>query len=299
MLTTKIIGNKITEARKKINISQAQLSELLFISPQAVGKWERGESMPDIITFTKLAEIFEVDLNYFTDNGPAESSKKITENEHVSNTESASPIQGKKKIGWNMSSGNWVDADFSGLNNLNEKFSSSNMQKCLFVKSDLQGLLLKNNNIYRCDFTESDISNSRIQGSNVHLSKFQNCSLNSTEFATSRIDNCDFTNADFTDALIKSCTFRDNKIVNTIWNRTSFITSYFKDIIFEGIINDCAFENCDATRLSFQNAILKNTFFKGMNLKRVQFIDCQADKLTLAFLTNGKADTSKITLIKE
>ena len=46
LMKTKMIGNKIAEARRKINISQAQLAERLFISPQAVGKWERGESMP-------------------------------------------------------------------------------------------------------------------------------------------------------------------------------------------------------------------------------------------------------------
>ena len=67
MLTTMIIGNKIAEARKRINISQAHLAERLFISAQAVGKWERGESMPDIITFNRLAEILGVDLNYFSE----------------------------------------------------------------------------------------------------------------------------------------------------------------------------------------------------------------------------------------
>ncbi len=67
MLNTKMIGNKIAEARKKINISQAQLAQRLFISAQAVGKWERGESMPDIITFNRLAEILGVDLNYFSE----------------------------------------------------------------------------------------------------------------------------------------------------------------------------------------------------------------------------------------
>src|SRR3546814_12687582 len=61
-----MIGNKIAEARKKAAISQAQLAQRLFISPQAVGKWERGESMPDIITFNRLAEILGVDLNYFS-----------------------------------------------------------------------------------------------------------------------------------------------------------------------------------------------------------------------------------------
>jgi transcriptional regulator with XRE-family HTH domain len=53
MLETKKIGNKIAEARKRINISQAELAQQLFISSQAVGKWERGESMPDITTFNK------------------------------------------------------------------------------------------------------------------------------------------------------------------------------------------------------------------------------------------------------
>ncbi|MGA9639672.1 helix-turn-helix domain-containing protein, partial [Flavobacterium sp.] len=68
MQKTNKIGDKITEARKKINITQNQLAEKLFISPQAVGKWERGESMPDIITFGRLAEILGVDLNYFSEN---------------------------------------------------------------------------------------------------------------------------------------------------------------------------------------------------------------------------------------
>jgi len=36
MLNTKMIGNKIAEARKKINMSQAGLAGFLFISPQAV-----------------------------------------------------------------------------------------------------------------------------------------------------------------------------------------------------------------------------------------------------------------------
>ncbi|MBK6964789.1 MAG: helix-turn-helix transcriptional regulator [Bacteroidales bacterium] len=38
-----------------MNVSQAQLAGHLFISPQAIGKWERGESMPDIITLNRLA----------------------------------------------------------------------------------------------------------------------------------------------------------------------------------------------------------------------------------------------------
>ncbi|MDD3878119.1 MAG: helix-turn-helix transcriptional regulator, partial [Bacteroidales bacterium] len=56
MLNSKFIGNKISAARKKINLSQAELGIKVSISSQAVGKWERGESMPDIATLNRLAE---------------------------------------------------------------------------------------------------------------------------------------------------------------------------------------------------------------------------------------------------
>src|SRR5690606_10384388 len=106
LMETKIIGGKIAEARKKTNLSQAQLAQQLFISPQAVGKWQRGESMPDIVTLNRLAEILGVDLNYFSQAFPS----AVTET-------TASAYQTTKAHTWDMSLGNWIDADFSGLKN--------------------------------------------------------------------------------------------------------------------------------------------------------------------------------------
>jgi len=97
MLNSKMIGNKITEARKKINISQAQLAERLFISSQAVGKWERGESMPDIITFNRLAEILGVDLNYFSE-GLFPVSTEVTPSESSENKLMIYHPQSRRKI---------------------------------------------------------------------------------------------------------------------------------------------------------------------------------------------------------
>ena len=98
-----------------------------------------------------------------------------------------------------MSRGNWVDADFSGLKNLHDKFSSSNMQCCKFIDSDLSGLLLKGNNVDRCDFSGSDISNSQIQNSNLANNLFKECSLTATKFSGSNIERCDFMGANFTE----------------------------------------------------------------------------------------------------
>jgi uncharacterized protein YjbI with pentapeptide repeats len=300
MVNIKMIGNKIAEARKKVNISQAQLAQRLFISSQAVGKWERGESMPDIITFNRLAEILGVDLNYFseglipgsTEKVPGESFEKQT-NDYLSSSNQ------KINRSWDMSRGNWMDADFSGLKNLHDKFSSSNMLRCKFIGSDLSGLLLKSNNVLTCDFSGSDFSRSQIQNSNLSNNLFKECLMKETEFAQTYITDCDFTGADFTGVIIKSGGFAKNTIADAKWNCTSFIDSHIGDIIFTGIIQDCSFENCSFTKLTFKNATILNTFFKNKNLKRIQFIDCLADRITYEFLKNGRADLTGITLLTE
>jgi uncharacterized protein YjbI with pentapeptide repeats len=294
MLNPKMIGNKIAEARKKINISQAQLAQRLFISSQAVGKWERGESMPDIITFNRLAEILGVDLNYFS-----ESIQSAVESVESLDRQPAELPSGskKKKLSWDMSRGNWADADFSGLKDLHEKFSSSNMQHCLFIGSELSGLLLRRNNVYSCDFSGSDISHSHIQGSNISNNLFTDCSLKETEFTGSNISGCDFTGADLTGAAFKSGAFGKNTMTNAVLNRLSFIGMAIDDMVFDGTLEDCYFENCAFYRVTFQNATLINTFFKNKSLKRIRFIDCKIDRMTYEFLKNGKADLTGITLL--
>lgn len=330
MLTTKTIGNKIAEARKKAGFSQAGLAELLFISSQAVGKWERGESMPDITTLVRLAEILGVDLNYFSGNFQSTATEIASTEPEATWSDELPSGKKMKKLKWDMSQGNWVDADFSGLKNLHEKFSSSNMQRCRFIGSDLSGLLLKNNNVDSCDFSSSNINNSHIRGSNLAGNVFKDCSLKEAEFAKSYINGCDFSgvnfsgtgfsasyiygcqlnNADFTGVVIKiggitgvtakTGNPEKNTIQNAIWNHTSFIDSQIADLVFTGTLEDCYFENCVFTRVSFKNVTLINTFFKNnKKLKQIRFIDCKADRMTYEFLKQGKADLSGITLLTE
>lgn len=299
MLNTKIIGNKIVKARKETNMSQAQLAELLFISPQAIGKWERGESIPDLITFNRLAEILGVDLNYFSENFQSATSETTFDELPEKQTIELPSEKQEQKPKWNMSLGNWIDADFSGLKNLDEKFGSSNMQRCKFVGSDLSHLILKNNNVDLCDFSKSEIRNSRIQNSNLSNNTFKNGSLNETEFSKSYISGCDFTDTDFTGVILKDGGFEKNIIAESIWNRTSFINTHIADVVFEGKLDDCYFENCKFTKVTFQHSVLNNIFFKNNNLKRVQFIDCQVDRITYEFLKSGKADISGITLLTQ
>jgi uncharacterized protein YjbI with pentapeptide repeats len=301
MLNSKYIGDKIAEARKKSNLSQSELANKISISPQAVGKWERGESMPDITTLNRLAEIFGLELNYFSDTFQSD----ISERQNVT-AFNEQPIkqptpEPKKRFNWNwdISQGNWVDADFSGLKNLKEKFSSSNIKNCKFLNSDLSGLTLKSNYIDICDFSNSNLRNSIVQNSYLTKNVFTESSLIDSNFTGSEVNSCDFTNANFSGTEFLNTNFQNNKIEMAKWKHTSFKNTSLIEINFDGILEDCSFENCGFGKVKFQNATILNTFFKNnRKFNKVEFIDCKVDKLTFAFLKSNGAKLEGITIIE-
>jgi uncharacterized protein YjbI with pentapeptide repeats/DNA-binding XRE family transcriptional regulator len=301
MLQSTTIGNKIANARKKLNLSQATLAQQVSISPQAVGKWERGESMPDITTLNRLAIILRVDLNYFSDSFTHEP-LILTDNVKDDKLafENINSIQ-KKRFDWqwDMSRGNWLDADFSGLKDLKEPFSASNIKNCQFIKSDLSGIHLKGNDIANCDFSNADMRNCKIQSSEITKSQFNESILIDTLVSESEIKHCNFSHANFSGAEFKNSEFQHNLIQFAIWKHTSFKNMGLSNIVFEGNIENCSFENCSFKNVKFENANILNTFFKqNRRLNRVEFIHCKADKLTYAFLKNNGANTAGITIIE-
>lgn len=58
------IGERITELRKKRNISQAELSRAMDVSRQAVSKWENDQTSPDTIKLIQLAEVLDTEVEY-------------------------------------------------------------------------------------------------------------------------------------------------------------------------------------------------------------------------------------------
>ncbi len=57
------IGANIAKFRKHRGLTQAELAGMLNYSDKAVSKWERGESVPDVVTLVSLAEVLEVTVN--------------------------------------------------------------------------------------------------------------------------------------------------------------------------------------------------------------------------------------------
>ena len=57
------IGANIASYRKQAHMTQAGLAEKLNYSDKAVSKWERGESVPDVLTLVQLADQFGITVN--------------------------------------------------------------------------------------------------------------------------------------------------------------------------------------------------------------------------------------------
>ena len=57
------LGANIVSYRKRCHLTQAALAEKLNYTDKAVSKWERGESMPDVVTLVQLAELFGITVN--------------------------------------------------------------------------------------------------------------------------------------------------------------------------------------------------------------------------------------------
>lgn len=49
--------------RQRSGMTQEEVAERIGVSRQAVAKWERGDSLPDILNCDALAELFDVSLN--------------------------------------------------------------------------------------------------------------------------------------------------------------------------------------------------------------------------------------------
>ena len=56
-------SEKIKEIRKKQNLTQEQFAEKIFVSRNAVAKWESNRGYPDIQNLISISEIFGVSLD--------------------------------------------------------------------------------------------------------------------------------------------------------------------------------------------------------------------------------------------
>ncbi|HOC98008.1 MAG TPA: helix-turn-helix domain-containing protein [Bacilli bacterium] len=58
-----MLGTKIKQLRSEHNLTQRELADLLYVSTQAVSRWENGDVEPSVTTLRSMAQIFNVTLD--------------------------------------------------------------------------------------------------------------------------------------------------------------------------------------------------------------------------------------------
>jgi uncharacterized protein YjbI with pentapeptide repeats len=313
MLKSDTIGNKITEARKKINISQAQLAERLFISPQAVGKWERGESMPDIITFNRLAEILGVDLNYFSESSQfanqetAHKKSDIRESEQTETTDSNIPESKERELLTNFSGSALSETDFAGVSAPKRKFIGSDLRGANFSDADLSGSTFMGSDVREANFDGTNLTDCTLSAIDLKDASFSKTVLVRTEFNAS-----DLAGAKFTDSKLMNVKFIASDLTKTRFENCSFNGVDFKSSDLSGVcldgqtFTDVKFEKTALKETTFKGATLKNVSFRASfaltnryykTLKTIHFDGTRMDKLTYAALKGMGVDLSKAIII--
>ncbi|MBX2906521.1 MAG: pentapeptide repeat-containing protein [Taibaiella sp.] len=307
-MEAKMIGGKIATARKGANMSQAQLAQLLFISPQAVGKWERGESVPDIITFSRLAEVLGVDLNYFSETfasvAPVSATDEATGREQEPKIEAVSPA---RHLLYNFSGSNLPGSDFAGVTARGRKFNGSALRGSDFAGADLAGSSFYGSDIQKAVFDGANLTDCTFSANSLANASFDKTILVRTQFSASALEGATFTNTELVDAKLVKTDLTKTVFKNCVFNGVDFEYSDMRGVCLDGntfigvrfqkaALNEATFKGATLKNVSFlPNYALTNKYYKSV--QAICFDGAQIDKLTYASLKGVGADLSKVTTI--
>lgn len=262
-MNAKFVGSKIAEARKNKGVSQAQLAQQLFISPQAVGKWERGESVPDILAITRLAELLGVDLNYFSGGTTTDigSTDTIQSPLPADEPPTAAALSTPDTL-TNFSGSNLAGIDFVGTHAPARKFNGSALQAANFAAANLTG----------STFSGSDVRNASFNGANL-----TDCTFSASDMSATTFEEANLTNAKFTAVTLNGALFDHVAMVGTTFDKCDLTTTGFTNCTFNGVhfrnadLRNMCFDGQTFTNVHFDRTALNNATFRGATLQNVSF----------------------------
>ena len=142
-MNIKKVGEQIATLRKAKGITQNELGERIGVSFQAVSKWERGETLPDITLLPDLAKIFETTTDYIL----LGSEKVIEYKGKFTVTDMKKGLNCLKNVGEYLGAENIIyRAAIKGINNelntnIEEAFSNDYVFEAFLAEAIIQNLM--------------------------------------------------------------------------------------------------------------------------------------------------------------
>ena len=142
-MNIKKVGEQIAALRKAKGITQNELGERIGVSFQAVSKWERGETLPDITLLPDLAKILETTTDYIL----LGSEKVVEYKGKFTVTDIKKGLNCLKNVGEYLGAENIIyRAAIKGINNelninIEEAFSNDYVFEAFLAEAIIQNLM--------------------------------------------------------------------------------------------------------------------------------------------------------------
>ena len=141
------VGRHIHALRRARNLTQNQLGELLHISFQAVSKWERGETLPDVNLLPDLAEVLSTTVDNILNGGerPMKTPEQYTRTATIAQMREG--IDCFERIGELLGKGSFFyKGAIGGVNlkmntDLEEGLADDYLRECFIAEAAIQAMM--------------------------------------------------------------------------------------------------------------------------------------------------------------
>lgn len=142
-MNTEKIAGQISSLRKAKGLTQNELGERVGVSFQAVSKWERGETLPDIAILPDLAKVLETSIDNILLGGE----KQVEYKGKISVSDMKTGLDYLKKMGESLGKDNLIyRLAINGINNgmntdIEEAFTDEYAFEAFLAEAIIQNLI--------------------------------------------------------------------------------------------------------------------------------------------------------------
>jgi transcriptional regulator with XRE-family HTH domain len=310
------IGRKIAKIRKREGLSQQGLGLRLSISPQAISKWECGDSLPDLLTIDTLCHLFDLEPNYFFQD--EEKDRELFAVSHMSHM--LENIDDSTVIKSDISNYRVINPHELGIKKFESITSPTSIWKNIsFIDNKTSNFTFHGQIFNSCRFDGCDMQEALFSGDVITTSSFDLANLQDASFKYSIIQECTFLNATLQNTLFKGdliseiifekvtcqgCVFHVNAITNFefkdgLIENSTFKKCRLKNVRFHTNLDTCNFTNTTFVRCVFENIKITSTTFVGNKkaFKNLRIVNCELDQQTYKNLLSLDVKLDSVTII--
>lgn len=126
----KLVGERLTDLRNKNNMTQEEFAEYMCVTRQSVSKWETDKTYPDVEKLIKIAELYNVTLDYLI---RGEESVSYVESDNVAQSNESELNTDIPSVDGNTGEYEDIAMEMKGIQKISTSKKNIGIITCLFI----------------------------------------------------------------------------------------------------------------------------------------------------------------------